>query len=50
MRLRGQLDDSNGAPDDYSPLSVERVEWEHIQKVLQENDRNISATARSLGM
>jgi two-component system response regulator RegA len=34
----------------YSPMSVERVEWEHIQKVLQENDGNISATARSLGM
>ncbi len=39
-----------GAPFDYSPMSVERVEWEHIQKVLQENDGNISATARSLGM
>ncbi len=35
---------------DYSPMSVERLEWEHIQKVLQENDGNISATARSLGM
>ena len=37
-------------PDDYSPMSVERLEWEHIQKVLQEHDGNISATARSLGM
>ncbi len=36
--------------DDYSPMSVERLEWEHIQRVLQENDGNISATARSLGM
>jgi two-component system response regulator RegA len=36
--------------EDYSPMSVERLEWEHIQKVLQENDGNISATARSLGM
>jgi two-component system response regulator RegA len=36
--------------DEYNPLSVERLEWEHIQKVLQENDGNISATARSLGM
>ena len=34
----------------YSPMSVERLEWEHIQKVLRENDGNISATARSLGM
>lgn len=32
------------------PLSVERLEWEHIQKILQENNGNISATARSLGM
>ncbi len=36
--------------EDYSPMSVERLEWEHIQRVLQENDGNISATARSLGM
>jgi len=36
--------------EDYTPMSVERLEWEHIQKVLQENDGNISATARSLGM
>ena len=39
-----------GALEDFSPMSVERVEWEHIQKVLKENDGNISATARSLGM
>jgi two-component system response regulator RegA len=32
------------------PLSVNRLEWEHIQKVLAENDGNISATARSLNM
>lgn len=33
-----------------SPPSVSRLEWEHIQRVLKENDGNISATARSLGM
>lgn len=33
-----------------NPPSVDRLEWEHIQKVLQENAGNISATARSLGM
>lgn len=32
------------------PPSVDRVEWEHIQRVLNEQDGNISATARSLGM
>ena len=41
--------------DIYTPvannaLSVNRMEWEHIQRVLQENDGNISATARSLNM
>lgn len=33
-----------------TPMSVNRLEWEHIQKVLQEHDGNISATARALGM
>lgn len=33
-----------------TPLSVDRLEWEHIQKVLHENNGNISATARALGM
>ena len=32
------------------PLSVARLEWEHIQKVLNEHDGNISATARALKM
>lgn len=32
------------------PMSVERLEWEHIQKVLQSNEGNISASARALGM
>ncbi len=33
-----------------NPMSVKRLEWEHIQKVLNENDGNLSATARALGM
>ena len=36
------------APDE--PLSIDRLEWEHIQRVLGENDGNISATARALKM
>jgi len=32
------------------PLSPKRLEWEHLQKVLMDNDGNISATARALGM
>src|SRR5690606_14288717 len=33
-----------------TPPSVDRIEWEHIQRVLAENDYNLSATARSLRM
>ena len=33
-----------------NPLPIERLEWEHIQRVLAEHDGNISATARSLNM
>jgi len=32
------------------PLSVNRLEWEHIQKVLNDHKGNITATARALGM
>lgn len=32
------------------PLSVKRLEWEHLQKVLLDHDGNISAAARALGM
>lgn len=32
------------------PMSVRRLEWEHIQRVLMENGGNISATARQLKM
>ena len=32
------------------PLSPRRLEWEHINKVLNENGGNISATARALNM
>lgn len=37
-------------PVNMRPLSVNRLEWEHIQRVLRDNDGNISATARQLGM
>ncbi|WP_116366667.1 response regulator transcription factor [Parahaliea mediterranea] len=32
------------------PTSLDRLEWEHIQRVLNENEGNVSATARALGM
>lgn len=37
------------APPD-EPLSMDRLEWEHIQRVLSEHEGNISATARALKM
>lgn len=38
------------APIREKPLSVNRLEWEHIHQVLSGNDGNVSATARLLGM
>jgi len=40
----------DGVPLDARPMTVERVEWEHIQNVLQDNGGNVSATARALSM
>lgn len=37
-------------PLEAQPATVERLEWEHIQRVLRENGDNISATARVLNM
>lgn len=33
-----------------TPMSVRRIAWEHVQRVLAEHDGNISATARALNM
>ncbi len=38
------------APGPAVPLSVDRLEWEHIQRVLAEHEGNISSTARALNM
>ena len=32
------------------PMSAKRMEWEHLQKVLADNNGNISAAARAMGM
>lgn len=37
-------------PVESEPMSVNRLEWEHIQQVLHQHDGNISATARALNM
>ncbi len=39
----------NPAPPD-NPMSADRVRWEHIQRVYELCDRNVSETARRLNM
>ncbi len=43
-------DQQNNHNESFKPMSVERLEWEHINKVLNDNHGNISASARALGM
>jgi two-component system, response regulator RegA len=33
-----------------NPLSVKRLEWEHLQKILMQHEGNVSAAARALNM
>jgi len=47
--LHRDTGDATVAPAE-QPLTVRRLEWEHLQKVLTENDGNISAAARALNM
>ena len=42
--------DSGHNPRQENPLSVDRLEWEHLQRGLLENNGNIPATARALNM
>jgi two-component system response regulator RegA len=48
--LRGDGEAASAAPVGEKPLSVNRLEWEHINRVLSGNNGNVSATARVLGM
>ena len=45
----GHAADSN-APIKAQPTQIENLTWEHIQRVLNEHDGNVSATARALNM
>ena len=50
LQALGRLEgDADARPPD-APMSLDRLEWEHIQKVLAEHDGNLSATARALKM
>ena len=48
--LQRAFEGSSIEQDTGEVMSVDRMEWEHIQRVLNENDGNISATARVLNM
>ena len=37
-------------PPPENPMSADRVRWEHIQRVYELCDRNVSETARRLNM
>jgi two-component system response regulator RegA len=51
MVMRALLgEDQEDLPPPDEPMPMDRLEWEHIQRVLTENDGNISATARVLKM
>jgi len=40
----------SSVPINENPLSIKRLEWEHLQKVLMHHDGNISAASRALHM
>ncbi|MCB1507237.1 MAG: ActR/PrrA/RegA family redox response regulator transcription factor [Hyphomicrobiaceae bacterium] len=42
--------DADRAPPPENPMSADRVRWEHIQRVYELCDRNVSETARRLNM
>lgn len=47
---RGERPPLSEARMDYTPPSLARAEWEHIQRVLADCGGNISHTARALGI
>ena len=52
-QIMNAFDEEEGRPQADvrdKPMSLDRLEWEHIQKVLGDCDGNVSAAARQLGM
>jgi two-component system response regulator RegA len=45
-----RLHDHDDHNTETNPLTLNRLEWEHLQRVLQEHQGNISACARALNM
>lgn len=50
VALSGSAQEERTVDSSKQPLTVMRLEWEHINRVLGENGGNISATARALNM
>ncbi len=48
MALLSESEDLPPPPD--NPMSADRVRWEHIQRVFEQCNRNVSETARRLNM
>ncbi|MCC5985058.1 MAG: ActR/PrrA/RegA family redox response regulator transcription factor [Rhodobacteraceae bacterium] len=49
--VRALLADGDALPEPpENPMSADRVRWEHIQRVYEQCDRNVSETARRLSM
>lgn len=42
--------DQNKPPPPVNPMSADRVKWEHIQRIFELCNRNVSETARRLNM
>ncbi|MBU6235349.1 MAG: ActR/PrrA/RegA family redox response regulator transcription factor [Alphaproteobacteria bacterium] len=48
--LLARGNDTTLPPPPARPMSAERVRWEHIQRIYEQCDRNVSETARRLSM
>lgn len=50
LNSEGKIEPTELPPEPYHLLSTDQMEWEHIQRVLTEQQGNISLTAKLLGM
>lgn len=50
LQAFNSIEPDAGIPLTARPMSVRRLTWEHVQRVLAEHQGNISATARALNM
>ncbi|WP_028534741.1 response regulator transcription factor [Paludibacterium yongneupense] len=50
LQAYSRIDADPGLPLAPQPMSLRRVTWEHLQRILAEHGGNVSATARALNM